>query len=49
MTDTHTNEIDPHAEDDHHHETGHAHGISADADRRYLMLALVLLSGFMIG
>ncbi len=28
---------------------GHSHGISADADRRYLMLALVLIVGFMAG
>jgi cobalt-zinc-cadmium efflux system protein len=30
---------------DHH---GHAHGVSADADRRYLLIALVLLAAFML-
>ncbi len=29
------------------HEHGHDHGVSADADRRYLTLALALLLGFM--
>lgn len=28
---------------------GHGHGLSADADRRYLWIALILLSGFMVG
>ena len=36
---------------DHHHHghdhAGHAHDISADADRRYLTIALVLIAGFM--
>lgn len=43
-------------EHDHaHHEPaqshghGHGHGVSADADRRYLWIALILLSGFMVG
>ena len=30
-----------------HHEGGHSHGVSADADRRYLTIALVLIVGFM--
>lgn len=32
-----------------HSHDGHAHAISADADRRYLWIALALLSTFMIG
>jgi cobalt-zinc-cadmium efflux system protein len=36
---------------DHHHHgndhAGHSHDISADADRRYLTIALVLIAGFM--
>jgi len=31
-----------------HHEGGHSHGVSADADRRYLTIALVLIVGFMV-
>jgi len=27
---------------------GHAHGVSADADRRYLLIALILLAAFML-
>jgi cobalt-zinc-cadmium efflux system protein len=33
--------------DDHHGGGGHSHGVSADADRRYLTLALVLIVAFM--
>lgn len=32
---------------DHHAGDGHPHGVSADADRRYLTIALVLIVGFM--
>ena len=32
---------------DHAH-AGHAHGVSADADRRYLLIALFLLAAFML-
>src|SRR5919202_234605 len=32
---------------DHHHE-GHSHGVSRDADKRYLVVALVLIVGFML-
>src|SRR5215471_18392707 len=32
---------------DHAH-AGHAHGVSSDADRRYLLIALVLLAAFML-
>jgi cobalt-zinc-cadmium efflux system protein len=31
----------------HHHHAGHAHSASADADRRYLTIAFVLIVGFM--
>lgn len=31
---------------EHHHD--HAHGVSGDADRRYLLIALALLVGFMV-
>ncbi len=34
-----------HAHD--HHGAGHSHAITADADRRYLTVALVLIAGFM--
>ena len=33
----------------HHAHGDHAHGVSADADRRYLLIALVLLAAFMLG
>lgn len=37
-----------HDHEGHHHDhAGHSHGISADADRRYLTIALVLIVGFM--
>jgi len=32
---------------DHHHGAGHSHGVSADADRRYLTIALALIVSFM--
>jgi len=32
---------------DHHHGDGHSHGVSANADRRYLTIALLLIVGFM--
>ena len=32
---------------DDRHETGHGHGVSAGADRRYLSIALALIVGFM--
>src|SRR5689334_20302593 len=31
----------------HHDHAGHSHSVSADADRRYLTIALVLIVGFM--
>ena len=41
------------ADHDHGHghggEGGHSHGVSADADRRYLLVALGLLAAFMLG
>ncbi|HUL74134.1 MAG TPA: cation diffusion facilitator family transporter [Vicinamibacterales bacterium] len=38
----------PHPYDDHGHDhAGHTHGVSADADRRYLTIALALIAGFM--
>lgn len=43
-------EQDPHAGHDHGAQDGHAghsHGVSADADKRYLTIALVLILGFM--
>jgi cobalt-zinc-cadmium efflux system protein len=33
---------------DHHHGGDHSHGVSVDADRRYLTGALVLIVGFMV-
>ena len=33
---------------DHHAGDGHSHGVSADADRRYLTIALLLIVGFMV-
>ncbi|RAP57350.1 cation diffusion facilitator family transporter [Oleiagrimonas sp. MCCC 1A03011] len=36
-----------HHDHDHHGHDHHAHGVSADADRRYLTLALLLLTGYM--
>lgn len=32
----------------HHHDGGHSHDISADADHRYLTIALLLIVGFML-
>ena len=32
---------------DHHHDHGHSHDLAADADRRYLTIALLLIVGFM--
>jgi cobalt-zinc-cadmium efflux system protein len=43
MTDSHEGHL--HSEEGHE---GHSHGVSADADRRYLAIALVLLVGFML-
>jgi cobalt-zinc-cadmium efflux system protein len=39
---------DDHGHDDHRH-GGHAHGVSADADARYLAVALGLIATFMAG
>jgi cobalt-zinc-cadmium efflux system protein len=37
-----------HHHDDHcHHEGGHSHAVSVDADRRYLTIAFALIVGFM--
>jgi cobalt-zinc-cadmium efflux system protein len=38
---------DGHAHDRHSHD-GHSHGVSADADHRYLSIALGLIVGFMV-
>ncbi|PWT84321.1 MAG: cation transporter [Blastocatellia bacterium] len=35
-------------DDAHQHHGGHSHGISVDADRRYLTIAFVLIVGFMV-
>ena len=45
---------DEHGHDDHGHgaaggHAGHSHGVSADADRRYLLGALALICGYMVG
>ncbi|MEZ0093067.1 cation diffusion facilitator family transporter [Streptacidiphilus sp. EB129] len=45
---------DQHPAHDHGHgghggHGGHSHGVSADADRRYLLGALALIAGFMLG
>ena len=40
---THDHDHDGHA----HAAGGHTHGVSADADRRYLTIALLLIVGFM--
>jgi cobalt-zinc-cadmium efflux system protein len=37
-----------HAGHDHSHHDGHTHSVDPDADVRYLTIALVLISGFMI-
>jgi cobalt-zinc-cadmium efflux system protein len=37
-----------HAKPHEHSTGGHQHGVAADADRRYLLIALVLLVGFMV-
>lgn len=38
-----------HAHEDHGHDDhGHGHGVSRDADKRYLVLALLLLAAFMV-
>jgi cobalt-zinc-cadmium efflux system protein len=39
---------DVHAHPHHHHGAGHSHDISADADRRYLTIAFLLITGFMV-
>src|SRR5262245_28826572 len=36
-----------HHDHDHHDHAGHSHDVSADADRRYLTIAFVLIVGFM--
>ncbi len=38
----------PHDHHTHHDHAGHHHGVTANADKRYLTLALVLLGGFML-
>jgi len=38
---------DQHSPADHHHDGGHSHNISVDADRRYLTIALLLIVAFM--
>ncbi|MFC1439561.1 cation diffusion facilitator family transporter [Streptacidiphilus sp. N1-10] len=43
---------DSHGQDDSHDHgshAGHSHGVSADADRRYLKAALALIAAFMLG
>jgi cobalt-zinc-cadmium efflux system protein len=44
----HEHHQDGHPHDGHHHDQGgHSHAISADADRRYLTIAFVLIVGLM--
>lgn len=45
MSDGHPEPRRPHGED---HDGAHTHGVSADADRRYLLIALALLSAFLV-
>ncbi|HEX4428897.1 MAG TPA: cation diffusion facilitator family transporter [Frankiaceae bacterium] len=45
MSDGHPEPRRPHGED---HDGAHTHGVSADADRRYLLIALGLLSAFLV-
>ena len=52
--DSHGHGPDEHGHDDHGHgaaggHAGHSHGVSADADRRYLLGALALICGYMVG
>lgn len=47
----HRQEHDGHGHDEHKHEHGpggHAHGVSADADRKWLSLALAMISVFIV-
>lgn len=50
----HQEELADHCGEHHHHHhhdhgaAGHTHAVSADADRRYLTIALVLIVGFMV-
>jgi len=37
-----------HSHEESHNHEGHSHGVSQDADRRYLAIALALLVGFML-
>ncbi len=43
----HDHEGHDHGHDGHDHGAGHSHVIAADADRRWLTVALVLIAGFM--
>ncbi|MFC1411759.1 cation diffusion facilitator family transporter [Streptacidiphilus sp. N1-12] len=45
---THDDHTD-HASHGNHGHAGHSHGVSADADRRYLRAALALIAVFMVG
>jgi cobalt-zinc-cadmium efflux system protein len=45
VSDGHPEPRRPHGED---HDGAHTHGVSADADRRYLLIALGLLSAFLV-
>ena len=46
--DSHPHDHRGHHDHSHGHDhAGHSHGVSADADRRYLTIALVLIVGFM--
>ena len=47
--DHHQHEHDHHQEEHRHGHGGHSHGVSADADRRWLSLALGLIGVFMAG
>lgn len=50
MTDHAHDHAHDHGDHSHHHHdhSGHSHAVSADADRRYLTIAFVLIVGFMI-
>ncbi len=48
MAHHHEGHASPHEERGGYPHEGHSHGVSADADRRYLAIALALLVGFML-
>ena len=44
----HGHSHDPGHRHEHHDDGGHSHGLSVEADRRYLTIALLLIVGFMV-